>query len=109
MRRFYLFILFLIFSVAALAQNTNISGQVTDDKGEGLAGVNIIVKGRVIGTVTDIDGKFNLTVSENPPLTLVITYVGFVTQEISITTANVNNLNVKLAESTLLGQEVVVS
>ncbi|MEI9920013.1 MAG: TonB-dependent receptor [Bacteroidota bacterium] len=109
MRRFYLFITFLIFSAAALAQNTSISGQITDENGETLAGVNIIVKGRVIGTVTDIDGKFNLVVNDNPPLTLVISFVGFTTQEINITNPSVTGLNIKMEESTLLGQEVVVS
>lgn len=109
MRRLYLFIASLIFSITAFAQTTSISGQIKDEKGEGLAGVNIIVKGKVIGTVTDIDGRFNLTVNDNPPFTLVLSFVGFVTQEVSITNPNVTNLDIKMEESTLLGQEVVVS
>jgi iron complex outermembrane receptor protein len=100
-------ILLLTFG-SAFAQ-TRISGTIKDENDEGLAGVNIIVKGRVIGTVTDVDGKFNLTVNENPPITLAISYVGYSPREVNITDANTTGLNLKLEESTLLGQEIVVS
>ncbi|MFZ5970214.1 MAG: TonB-dependent receptor domain-containing protein [Bacteroidota bacterium] len=98
----------LLMAGAAIAQ-TKISGTINDQNDEGLAGVNIIVKGRVIGTVTDINGKFSLTVNDNPPLTLVVSFVGYATQEIQITNANTTGLTIKMEEATLLGQEVVVS
>jgi outer membrane receptor protein involved in Fe transport len=99
----------LITSVTVFGQ-TNISGRVTDAvSGEGLAGVNIVVKGRVIGTITDTNGDFNLTVTAAPPLTLVLSFVGYRTQEVSITEANTSGLEIKLDEQTILGQEVVVS
>ncbi|EON79457.1 TonB-dependent receptor [Lunatimonas lonarensis] len=95
---------------AAVAQQTIISGKVTEsDTKDALIGVNILVKGRVLGTVTDINGNFNLQVNQSPPLTLVFSMVGFTTQEIEITQAEVRGLNVSLAEQTFLGQEVVVS
>jgi outer membrane receptor protein involved in Fe transport len=95
-------------SVTCLAQ-TSISGNIKDENDEGLAGVNIIVKGRVIGTVTDLNGDFNLTVNENPPITLVISFVGYATQEHKINDLTTSNLNIKMEEATLLGQEIVVS
>ncbi len=109
MSRLYLFVAFLFFfSGAALAQ-TSISGTIKDENNEGLAGVNIIVKGRVIGTVTDLDGKFSLTVNDNPPFTLVVSFVGYATQEVQVTNPSVTNLEIKMEEATLLGQEVVIS
>ncbi len=111
MRRLYAllsFLLLLFLSNAAWAQ-TKISGQVKDENDEGLAGVNIIVKGRVIGTVTDLNGNFNLTVNDEPPLTLVVSFVGYSTQEIQVAEKNVTGLSIKMQESVLLGQEIVVS
>ncbi|HSF52768.1 MAG TPA: carboxypeptidase-like regulatory domain-containing protein [Algoriphagus sp.] len=94
---------------AAFAQTT-ISGIVTDaDTKETLVGVNIIVKGKVIGTITDLEGNFTLNVAQQPPLTLVFTMVGYTPVEIEITNTNTSNLEVELSEQTMLGQEVVVS
>jgi iron complex outermembrane receptor protein len=93
---------------SALAQ-TRITGSVKDEDNVGLAGANIIVKGRIIGTVADSEGNFSLNVSDNPPLTLEISYVGYSSQEVKITEANTTGLNIKLEESVLLGQEIVVS
>lgn len=99
----------LLFGLSARAQTT-ISGTVTDGAtGEALIGVNILVKGTVLGTITDVNGKFSLTVSASPPVTLVVTSVGYVRQEIEITDANTQGLTIQMDESVLLGQEVVVS
>ena len=58
-------LLFLLLGAANLmAQTTTISGIVKDATGETLAGVNIVVKGRVIGTITDAKGQYNLKVNE---------------------------------------------
>lgn len=104
-----LFILLFCFTAATAWSQTSITGTVKDENDEGLAGVNILVKGRVIGTVTDYNGNFNLTVTDNPPLTLVISFVGYSTQEVQIAQASVSGLNIKMEESVLLGQEIVVS
>ncbi len=102
--------LVILCSVVGVFAQTNISGRVTDGvSGDPLAGVNIIVKGRVLGTITDTGGQFNLTVNAAPPLTLVLSFVGYRSQEIEITNATTSNLDIKLEEQTILGQEVVVS
>ncbi|MCP4457462.1 MAG: TonB-dependent receptor [Cytophagales bacterium] len=99
----------LLLAWIASAQTT-ISGKVTEaGTGEGLIGVNILVKGTVLGTITDFDGNFNLTVSSSPPITIVISSVGFGRQEIEIADANTTGLSVEMDEIVLLGQEVVVS
>ncbi|XOV94031.1 MAG: TonB-dependent receptor domain-containing protein [Bacteroidota bacterium] len=102
-------IILLSLPVIVSAQTT-VSGTVTEAaSGEPLIGVNILVKGTVLGTTTDIDGNFNLEVSSNPPLMLVISSVGFERQELEITQSNQRGLGIQLTESTLLGQEVVIS
>lgn len=93
----------------AIAQ-TSVSGTVTDAfTGEALAGVNIIVKGTVLGTISDTEGRFNLKAKDSAPLTLVFSYIGYASREVPITEANTTALDIKLAEQTILGQEVVIS
>jgi len=103
-------VLLVLLSATMVFAQTTISGKVTDAvSSEPLAGVNIIVKGRVIGTITNTRGEYDLKVNEAPPLTLVFSFVGFKTVEVDVTEATVAGLEVKLEEQTLLGQEVVVS
>ncbi|MBL7844725.1 MAG: TonB-dependent receptor [Cyclobacteriaceae bacterium] len=99
----------LLAATIAYSQTT-ISGTVKDAvSGDGLAGVNIVVKGRVVGTITNTRGEFSLSVNQAPPLTLVFSFIGYSTQEIEIADANTSGLDISLVESTMLGQEVVVS
>jgi len=97
----------ILLSMNVFAQTT-VSGNVADENGEGLIGVNVLVEGTVLGTITDINGDFSLTVQSAPPFTLVVSYVGYETQKFEITSST-GQISVKLVESTLLGQEVVVS
>lgn len=74
-------------SVVGLAQNTNerrITGQVTDaESGDPLTGVTVVLEGTTIGTSTDFDGEFSLDVPTQGGV-LVVSYVGYITQEIAI-------------------------
>ncbi len=87
----------------AMSQQT-VSGKITDSDGETLPGVNVVVKGTTTGTTTDLDGNYRISVEENG--TLVISYVGFETQEISVGVRSV--IDVTLGGVTEL-QEVVVT
>ncbi len=114
MNKFYIRSLLPLLFVAAsaanlMAQSTTISGTVKDAAGETLAGVNIVVKGRVVGTITDVRGSFNLTINQPPPFTLVFSFIGFTTKEIEVKDQNTTTFDISLEEQTLLGQEVVVS
>ncbi|RAI91342.1 TonB-dependent receptor [Algoriphagus yeomjeoni] len=93
---------------SAIAQ-TIVSGTITDaNTKETLVGVNILVKGKVIGTISDLSGEYSLNINQDPPLTLVFSMVGFTKQEIEVTSAQAT-VNVQMVESSILGQEVVVS
>jgi outer membrane receptor protein involved in Fe transport len=110
MRKSLLSLILVIFCSGFSFAQTTVSGSVTDfATNEPLAGVSIVVKGKVIGTITDGDGEFNLEIKENPPMTLVFSFVGYVTQEIQVTDANTSGLKVSMQEQTILGQEIVVS
>ncbi|MCK5170240.1 MAG: carboxypeptidase-like regulatory domain-containing protein, partial [Bacteroidales bacterium] len=86
MRKFTLLLALLIsmgFQVVN-AQNRTITGTVSDQGGGyTLPGVSIVVKGTMIGTISDIDGKYSLDVPEDAT-TIVFSYVGMVTEEMEI-------------------------
>ncbi len=88
-----------------LAQRT-ITGTVTSSDGEPLIGASVLVKGTSLGTVTDIDGTFSLEVSEGEK-TLVFSYTGFSTKEVTTGTSNV--INVTLSEGVTLTEAVVTA
>ncbi|WP_201983461.1 SusC/RagA family TonB-linked outer membrane protein [Hymenobacter rubidus] len=69
------------FAHPALADRP-VTGRVTDDKGEGLPGVTVLVKGTNLGTNTDMDGKFSINVPEGA--TLVFSFVGYKTKEVPV-------------------------
>jgi iron complex outermembrane recepter protein len=98
----------ILLGMASAQAQTTVSGKVTDETGGGLPGVNIAIKGTITGTITDGSGSFKLTVNVAPPFTLVVSSVGYTSQELEIT-GNRSDIDVKLAEQTILGQEVVVS
>jgi outer membrane receptor protein involved in Fe transport len=89
---------------------TTVSGTITDAvTGEPIPGVNIVVKGRVAGTISGTNGTYTLKSTDAPPITLTFSYIGYASQEISIQDANTTGLDVKMEEQATLGQEVVIS
>ena len=86
-------------------QTKTITGTIVDNTKEPLIGVNIVVKGTSTGTVTDIDGKFSLPITETNAV-LVISYIGYKSQEIKV--GNQSSLNVTLEAETLGLEEIVV-
>lgn len=88
---------------------TRVAGTVVDSDNEPLPGVNVTVRGKIVGTSTNSNGEFKLTVNQDPPLTLVFSIVGFQTQEVEITSANQTDLSITMQEQTIMGQDIVVS
>ena len=88
-----------------IIEAVEISGTVTDENGEGLPGVNVLIKGTSQGTVTDINGNYTLTVPGDAT-TLVFSYVGFVQEEVQVAGRTVIDLQLVPDISTLT--EVVV-
>lgn len=82
-----------------------ISGTITDETGEPLIGVNITVKGTTLGTVTDLDGNFSIK-TEEYPVTLVVSYVGYSEQEI-IYNNKTKDATIIMAEGVGLDEVVV--
>lgn len=106
MRRMLLAILLLVAAVPTWAQQREVSGLVNDTNGEPLIGVNVTVKGNsATGTITDIDGKFQLKVDDG--VTLVFSYIGYTTQEKKVD-ASTGYLEVTLKEDSEQLEEVVV-
>jgi len=104
--KWLLVIAFFIASVgSALAQQVTVSGRVLDPGGETIPGVNILEKGTQNGTVTNMDGEFTLTVA-SPKSVLVISFIGFTTQESVI--GDRSRLEIILGEDTRTLDEVVV-
>jgi TonB-linked SusC/RagA family outer membrane protein len=101
----------LVLAVAALpalAQTQAVSGRVTTSKGEGLPGVNVIVKGTSTGTVTDADGQYSLGVpASQAGAVLTFSFVGFQSQEVPLGTKT--SLNVTLGEDDKELDEVVIT
>ena len=99
------------FPLENMGQNTVVSqkrlvtGVVLDSQGEPVVGANVFEKGeKTNGTITDIDGKFSLNVSDNA--TLVVSFVGFKNQEIAV--KGRDKIDIRLADDSELLDEVVV-
>ncbi|WP_028912606.1 TonB-dependent receptor [Prevotella sp. MA2016] len=104
LQRLMFTVLFTVFAIGAFAQN-KITGTVVDAQGEPIIGASVVIKGTSNGTVTDFDGKF---VIANAPAkgSLVISYVGYRTQTISL--SGTNQIKTTLEEDKQLLDEVVV-
>jgi hypothetical protein len=97
--------LWLTALVPLLAQDRAISGKVTTEDGSSLPGVNIAIKGTTKGTSTDADGAFKLSVS--PTAVLVISSVGYASQEVRV--GNRAVVNISLQSNTSQLDEVIVT
>ena len=104
MKRDYLkgLLLVLFFPLQLFAQQIQVNGNVQDEQGEPIVGANVVVKGTTNGTITDLDGNFQLTVDAD--VMLVISFIGYQTQEWPAKPV----MNITLREDTELLDEVVV-
>ncbi|MCD7930396.1 MAG: TonB-dependent receptor plug domain-containing protein [Tannerellaceae bacterium] len=87
----------------ALTQKT-VTGTVVDDMGDPVIGANVVEKGTLNGVITNIDGEFSLTVSENA--ILQISYIGYIAKEVGV--KNQSILKIQLNEDSQALNEVVV-
>ncbi|HEA23142.1 MAG TPA: SusC/RagA family TonB-linked outer membrane protein [Pricia antarctica] len=95
----------LLLSTSVFAQEIEIAGAVTDSQGAPLPGTSVLVKGTTNGTQTDFDG--NYTITSNGNATLVFSYIGFSSQEVSV--SNQTTINVVLEEDAQKLDEVVLT
>lgn len=90
--------------ITEVKQENTVRGIVTDTKGESVIGASVMVKGEKVGTTTDLDGNFELKAS--PGSILVISYIGYITQEIKLN--GQSSLQIILREDTQSLDEIVV-
>ena len=104
MHRLTLTLFGLLASVGmALAQRT-VSGTVYDETGETLIGANVLIQGTSIGTVTDIDGEFEIAVTSDNPI-LEVSYTGYATQQVEV--GSQSTVSVTLQEGVEIAEVVV--
>ncbi|HEY4876115.1 MAG TPA: SusC/RagA family TonB-linked outer membrane protein, partial [Puia sp.] len=96
--------LIVVLSATLTVQDIRITGKITSDAGDPLSGVSITLKGTARGTATNNNGEFELTVPENG--TLVISYIGYQTQEVAVNSQSV--LNIKMIRSEKPLDQVIV-
>src|SRR5690554_1459513 len=101
-RKLTMFLALFFIGIGVVVAQTQVRGTVVDNTGEPLIGVTIQVKGTTQGTITDFDGNFTLSAPAGG--TLVVSYVGFESQEVPVSA----RVNVILLADTQLLQEVVI-
>lgn len=105
MKQTFLKVLTLFFVAYTSAQSIDVSGNVSDNTGFPIPGVNVLVKNTAKGAVTDFDGNFTITDVEIGS-TLTFSYIGYVTKEFVVTDSS--NLSIQLEEDLAQLDEVVV-
>lgn len=98
-----MFACFLLSMALAIAQNTNVSGIVVDENDDPVIGASVIAKGTTVGTLTDVEGKFSLSVPASSK-TLLVRYIGMKDQEVAVGA----NLRIVLQPATTDLDEVLV-
>lgn len=106
MKKLISFLVGVMTCLGLYAQDVKVTGTVVSaSDGEPLIGATVMVKGSTTGTATDIDGNFSITVT--PGKTLVISYVGYNTEEVKVTNST-NVLSIRLTENSQVLDDVVV-
>ncbi|RZL50123.1 MAG: TonB-dependent receptor [Pedobacter sp.] len=105
----FMLCMLLVTGVAVHAQSIVVSGTVTDKlTKEPIPGVSVTIKGKTIGSSTDLKGQFSFSTTEKTPFTVLVSYIGFTSVEREVT-GNTANLTFELESGVVLGQEVVIS
>ena len=101
----FLVTLMLFLTVNLSFSQKTITGNVSDEAGVPLPGVNVIIKGTQDGTSTDFDGNYSITTSDDDVLTF--SYVGFLDQEIDVANADSFNVSLEMGSDEL--EEIVLT
>jgi iron complex outermembrane receptor protein len=105
LHRLLIIVFGLFLTASVLAQQATVRGVVKESSGVPIIGASVLVKGTNNATITDINGKFALSVNKSKPFVVIISYIGYKAEEINYT--GQNELNVILSEDAHLLQEVV--
>ncbi|WP_319589315.1 SusC/RagA family TonB-linked outer membrane protein [uncultured Draconibacterium sp.] len=107
MKKAKVIFLLLLFPALLFAQEKVLTGKVTDNTGEGIPGVNVILKGTTTGTVTNIDGVYRLPLESTQGITLSFSFIGFKTQDVEVGSST--TIDVVLESGDINLDEVVVT
>ena len=102
-RKLMMFLTLFILGIGWISAQVRVQGTVVDEAGEPIIGATVVVKGTSQGTVTDVNGSFTLTAPADG--TLVVSYVGYATQEVPVSTT----VRVVLSEEVEMLEEVIVT
>src|SRR5690554_5598574 len=95
-----IFIMFLaLFGISQVKAQINVSGAIADDQGVPLPGTSVIVDGTTLGTQSDFDGNYTISVEEGQ--VLIFSYIGFVTQRVTVGTQSTINIRMETDASQL--------
>ncbi|WP_300644503.1 carboxypeptidase-like regulatory domain-containing protein, partial [uncultured Duncaniella sp.] len=106
MKKLFLLLAALITSLAVMAQNQTVSGTVTSADGEPLVGATVMGVGTQIGTATDVDGNFSLSLPSTVKK-LQVSYVGMHTKEVAVTPGS--KMNIVLDGTNMLDEVITVA
>lgn len=106
LKNLWFLVLATLISFSGQAQDGTVTGVVTSEDGEGIPGVNVLLKGSGNGTITDINGNYTINSSDNSGV-LIFSFVGMETQEITIGAKSAIDVSMKYDER-ILGEVVVV-
>ena len=103
-------LLMLVFGVVTVTAQSlkSIKGVVVDKENNSVIGASVLQKGTNNGVVTDLDGNFTLTMQDDAPKVIIISYLGMKSQEISVTKANLGQITL-VEDAEMLDEVVVVS
>ncbi|MFT5883581.1 MAG: outer membrane receptor for ferrienterochelin and colicins [Arcticibacterium sp.] len=85
-----------------------VSGKISESNGDAVIGASVQIPGTTTGTITDADGMFSLSTTQNPPFKISVSSIGYDTQEVDVTSANAT-VNVTMAANSSIFDEVIVS
>ncbi|NJK97658.1 MAG: hypothetical protein HC905_24595 [Bacteroidales bacterium] len=102
----HLLVLFLLsISICGYGQTKVVTGTVLDGAGEPLPGVNVLVEGTTLGVVTDVNGKFEISVPPQNNI-LVFSFIGYLTEKADVT--SMESVNIKMISDVKSLEEIVV-
>ncbi len=105
MKNIFMTLCFMMVASFAFAQST-VTGIIVDETGGAMIGANVVAEGTTMGTITDIDGSFTLSVPEGTE-TILVSYIGYADQKISI--VGKSNLSIQMKPGTVLDEVVVTA
>lgn len=106
MKKLFGLILACMCCVLSISAQRTVTGMITDNSGEAMIGANVLVDGSTLGTITDIDGSFSLSVPDDATK-LLVSYTGYSNQTVDI--VGINTVSIILAEGQILDEIVMTA